>query len=75
MKDETKDKIVHLTNILNDNIFKIINDNEQYKRELKDLKSALYEVLLKLDKIKLLTSDKEIIKIIDRKENDNKCLD
>lgn len=70
-----KDKIVHLTNILNDNIFKIINDNEQYKRELKDLKSALYEVLLKLDKIKLLTSDKEIIKIIDRKENDNKCLD
>ena len=53
-----KDKIVHLTNILNDNIFKIINDNEQYKRELKDLKSALYEVLLKLDKIKLLTSDK-----------------
>lgn len=71
----SKDKIVHLTNILNDNIFKIINDNEQYKRELKDLKSALYEVLLKLDKIKLLTSDKEIIKIIDRKENDNKCLD
>lgn len=70
-----KDKIIHLTNILNDNIFKIINDNEQYKRELKDLKSALYEVLLKLDKIKLLTSDKEIIKIIDRKENDNKCLD
>ena len=70
-----KDKIVHLTNILNDNIFKIINDNEQYIRELKDLKSALYEVLLKLDKIKLLTSDKEIIKIIDRKENDNKCLD
>ena len=70
-----KDKIVHLTNILNDNIFKIINDNEQYKRELKDLKGALYEVLLKLDKIKLLTSDKEIIKIIDRKENDNKCLD
>lgn len=70
-----KDKIVHLTNILNDNIFKIINDNEQYKRELKDLKSALYVVLLKLDKIKLLTSDKEIIKIIDRKENDNKCLD
>ena len=70
-----KDKIVHLTNILNDNIFKIINDNEQYKRELKDLKSALYEVLLKLDKIKLLTSDKEIIKIIDRKENDNKYLD
>lgn len=70
-----KDKIVHLTNILNDNIFKIINDNEQYKRELKGLKSALYEVLLKLDKIKLLTSDKEIIKIIDRKENDNKCLD
>ena len=70
-----KDKIIHLTNILNDNVFKVINDNEQYKRELKDLRSALYEVLLKLDKIKLLTSDKEIIKIIDRKENDNKCLD
>lgn len=63
-----KDKIIHLTSILNDNIFKMINDNEQYKREIKDLKSALYEVLLKLDEIKLLTSDKKILEIIDRKE-------
>lgn len=46
----------------------MINDNEQYKREIKDLKSALYEVLLKLDEIKLLTSDKKILEIIDRKE-------
>lgn len=63
-----KDKRIHLTSILNDNIFKMINDNEQYKREIKDLKSALYEVLLKLDEIKLLTSDKKILEIIDRKE-------
>lgn len=63
-----KDKMIHLTSILNDNIFKMINDNEQYKREIKDLKSALYEVLLKLDEIKLLTSDKKILEIIDRKE-------
>lgn len=70
-----KDKIIHLTSILNDNIFKMINDNEQYKREIKDLKSALYEVLLKLDEIKLLTSDKKVIEIIDRKESVKKCLE
>ena len=70
-----KDKMIHLTSILNDNIFKVLNDNEQYKREIKDLKSALYEVLLKLDEIKLLTSDKKVIEIIDRKESVKKCLE
>lgn len=71
----SKDKIIQLTNILNDNIFKILNDNECYKKDLKELKSALYEVLIKLDKIKMITSDKEILKIIDRKEDVKECLD
>lgn len=65
-----KDKIVHLTNILNDNIFKIINDNKCYKQEVKKLRTALYNALLKLDEIKSKTNDKEIIKIVDRKEID-----
>lgn len=65
-----KDKIIHLTNILNDNIFKIINDNKCYKQEIKKLRTALYNALLKLDEIKSKTNDKEIIKIVDRKEID-----
>ena len=65
-----KDKIIHLTNILNDKIFKIINDNKCYKQEIKKLRTALYNALLKLDEIKSKTNDKEIIKIVDRKEID-----
>ena len=65
-----KDKIIHLTNILNDNISKIINDNKCYKQEIKKLRTALYNALLKLDEIKSKTNDKEIIKIVDRKEID-----
>ena len=65
-----KDKIIHLTNILNDNIFKIINDNKCYKQEIKKLRTALYNALLKLDEIQSKTNDKEIIKIVDRKEID-----
>ena len=36
---KNKDKIIHLTNILNDNIFKVLNDNECYKKELEDTKT------------------------------------
>ena len=60
-----KDKIIHLTSILNDNIFKVLNDNECYKKELEDTKKMLYNALLKLDRIKLITNDKEILKILE----------
>ena len=62
---KNKDKIIHLTNILNDNIFKVLNDNECYKKELEDTKKMLYNALLKLDRIKLITNDKEILKILE----------
>ena len=62
---KNKDKIIHLTSILNDNIFKVLNDNECYKKELEDTKKMLYNVLLKLDRIKLITNDKEILKILE----------
>lgn len=62
---KNKDKIIHLTSILNDNIFKVLNDNECYKKELEDTKKMLYNALLKLDRIKLITSDKEILKILE----------
>ena len=58
-------QIIHLTNILNDNIFKVLNDNECYKKELEDTKKMLYNALLKLDRIKLITNDKEILKILE----------
>ena len=62
---KNKDKIIHLTSILNDNIFKVLNDNECYKKELEDTKKMLYDALLKLDRIKLITNDKEILKILE----------
>ena len=62
---KNKDKIINLTNILNDNIFKVLNDNECYKKELEDTKKMLYNALLKLDRIKLITNDKEILKILE----------
>ena len=62
---KNKDKIIHLTNILNDNIFKVLNDNECYKKELEDTKKMLYNALLKLDRIKLITNYKEILKILE----------
>ena len=62
---KNKDKIIHLTNILNDNIFKVLNDNECYKKELEDTKKMLYNALIKLDRIKLITNDKEILKILE----------
>lgn len=62
---KNKDKIIHLTSILNDNIFKVLNDNECYKKELKDTKKALYNALLKLDRIKLITKDEDILKILE----------
>lgn len=64
---KNKDKIIHLTSILNDNIFKVLNDNECYKKELEDTKKMLYNALLKLDRIKLITNDKEILKILEEK--------
>ena len=62
---KSKDKIIHLTSILNDNIFKVLNDNECYKKELEGTKKLLYNALLKLDRIKLITNDKEILKILE----------
>ena len=62
---KNKDKIINLTNILNDNIFKVLNDNECYKKELEDTKKMLYNALIKLDRIKLITNDKEILKILE----------
>ena len=62
---KNKDKIIHLTSILNDNIFKVLNDNECYKKELEDTKKMLYNALLKLDRIKLITNNKEILKILE----------
>lgn len=62
---KNKDKIIHLTSILNDNIFKVLNDNECYKKELEDTRNMLYNALLKLDRIKLIASDKNILKILE----------
>lgn len=62
---KAKDEVIIKTNELNDLIFKIINDNTDMKSKIKDLEERLYNSYYKLDKIKMITSDKEILEIID----------
>jgi hypothetical protein len=62
---KAKEEVIIKTNELNDLIFKIINDNTDMKSKIKDLKERLYNSYYKLDKIKMITSDKEILEIID----------
>jgi hypothetical protein len=62
---KAKEEVIIKTNELNDLIFKIINDNTNMKSKIKDLEERLYNSYYKLDKIKMITSDKEILEIID----------
>lgn len=62
-----KNNILKLTNELNGYIFKIMNENEKLDKELQDATYKLYQALIKLDKIKLITKDEKIIKILEEK--------
>ena len=62
-----KNNILKLTNELNGYIFKIMNENEKLDKELQDATYKLYQALIKLDKIKLITKDEKIIKILKEK--------
>ena len=62
-----KNNILKLTNELNGCIFKIMNENEKLDKELQETTYKLYQALIKLDKIKLITKDEKIIKILEEK--------
>ena len=62
-----KNNILKLTNELNGYIFKIMNENEKLDKELQETTYKLYQALIKLDKIKLITKDEKIIKILEEK--------
>ena len=60
-----KNNILKLTNELNGYIFKIMNENEKLDKELQEATYKLYQALIKLDKIKLITKDEKIIRILE----------
>ena len=62
-----KNNILKLTNELNGYIFKIMNENEKLDKELQEVTYRLYQALIKLDKIKLITKDEKIIRILEEK--------
>ena len=62
-----KNNILKLTNELNGYIFKILNENEKLDKELQETTYKLYQALIKLDKIKLITKDEKIIRILEEK--------
>lgn len=58
-------KIESLTNLLNEEINKVLINNQDLKTELTETKKRLFNALIKLDRIKLITKDKEILKILE----------
>ena len=62
-----KNNILKLTNELNGYIFKIMNENEKLDKKLQEATYKLYQALIKLDKIKLITKDEKIIRILEEK--------
>ena len=62
-----KNNILKLTNELNGYIFKIMNENEKLDKQLQEATYKLYQALIKLDKIKLITKDEKIIRILEEK--------
>lgn len=54
-----------LTNLLNNEINKVLINNQDLKTELTETKKRLFNALVKLDRIKLITKDKEILKILE----------
>ena len=58
-------KIENLTDLLNNEINKVLINNQDLKTELTETKKRLFNALVKLDRIKLITKYKEILKILE----------
>lgn len=58
-------KIESLTNLLNEEVNKVLINNQDLKTELTETKKRLFNALVKLDRIKLITKDENILKILE----------
>ena len=58
-------KIEDLTNLLNNEVNKVLINNQDLKTELTETKKRLFNALVKLDRIKLITKDEKILKILE----------
>ena len=58
-------KIKNLTDLLNNEINKVLINNQDLKTELTETKKRLFNALVKLDRIKLITKDEKILKILE----------
>lgn len=58
-------QIENLTNLLNEEVNKVIINNQDLKTELTETKKRLFNALVKLDRIKLITKDEKILKILE----------
>ena len=58
-------KIENSTDLLNNEINKVLINNQDLKTELTETKKRLFNALVKLDRIKLITKDEKILKILE----------
>lgn len=58
-------QIENLLNLLNQEYNKVINQNGDLKTELTETKKRLFNALVKLDRIKLITKDEKILEILE----------
>ena len=58
-------QINSILSLLNEEVIKLDSKNGDLKTELTETKKRLFNALVKLDRIKLITRDKEILKILE----------
>ena len=58
-------QINSILSLLNEEVIKLDSKNGDLKTELTETKKRLFNALVKLDRIKLITKDKEILKILE----------
>lgn len=58
-------QIENLLNLLNQEYNKVTNQNGDLKTELTETKKRLFNALVKLDRIKLITKDEKILEILE----------
>lgn len=58
-------QINSILSLLNEEVIKLDSKNGDLKSELAETKKRLFNALVKLDRIKLITKDKEILKILE----------
>lgn len=58
-------QINSILSLLNEEVIKLDSKNGDLNSELTETKKRLFNALVKLDRIKLITKDKEILKILE----------